>query len=47
MAGVGSLKPIEGAEERRFAPARRADDAHDLAASNVKVDTLQNLNRTE
>jgi hypothetical protein len=46
-ASVDRLEQVHAAQERRFARARRADQAHDFVGSQLDVDALQDLSPAE
>ena len=47
VAGVGGLEQVQAAQQGRLAGARGADDGHDLAGHDRKVDVAQDLEVAE
>ena len=47
VAGVGGLEQVQAAQQGRLAGARGADDGHDLAGHDRKVDVAQDLEIAE
>ena len=46
-AGVDRLEPVDGAAQRRLARARRPEHHHDLAAVDLEVDVLEDVQAAE
>src|SRR5262249_33616508 len=47
LAGVGALEPVDTAQQRRFARARRAQDTDGLALLDLEADVGQHVERAE
>jgi hypothetical protein len=47
LAALDLLEPVDAAQKRGFAAARRADEADDLMLVHAQIQAVQHLDRTE